>query len=419
MPKNALYAQSGGVTAVINASAWGVISTAQQHPDRIGTVLLARNGILGALHETLIDAASLSPTQLAALPNTPAGAFGSCRHKLTQAQEFDRLVALFAAHDIGYFFYNGGGDSADTCLKVAELARQRGLDLVAVHVPKTLDNDLPHTDCSPGFGSAARYIATSVREAGLDVASMASTSTRVFVMEVMGRNAGWLTAAAGLAAADANTPPHLLLVPERVFDAGHFLDEVQKTVARIGYCVVVASEGLRDADGKLLAQSGRTDAFGHAQLGGVAPLLAGMVTDKLQLKAHWAVPDYLQRAGRHLASGTDLQQAIAVGQAAVQFALQGKASVMAAIVREQDEPYRWHIDAVPLNQVANQEKKMPREFLDASGYRLTDAARAYFAPLIQGEAPIPYIDGLPALPDHRYTDIAQRLPSYERFTDPH
>ncbi|KPC55419.1 6-phosphofructokinase [Amantichitinum ursilacus] len=409
-PRNALYAQSGGVTAVINASAWGVISAAQQHPDRIGTVLLARNGILGALQETLIDAATLSPQQLGALQTTPAGAFGSCRHKLTRTQEFDRLVALFAAHDIGYFFYNGGGDSADTCLKVAELARQRGLDLTAVHVPKTLDNDLPRTDCSPGFGSAARYVATSVREAGLDVASMASTSTRVFVMEVMGRNAGWLTAAAGLAASDATTPPHILLVPERPFDRGHFLDEVQKTVARIGYCVVVASEGLRSADGKLLAESEHKDAFGHAQLGGVAPLLAGLISDQLQLKTHWAVPDYLQRAGRHLASGTDLQHAIAVGQAAVQFALEGKASVMAAIVREQDAPYRWHIDAVPLAHVANQEKKMPREFLDESGYRLTDAARAYFAPLIQGEAPIPYVDGLPALPDWRFDDIPQRLP---------
>ncbi|GHD56575.1 6-phosphofructokinase [Jeongeupia chitinilytica] len=408
-PRNALYAQSGGVTPVINASAWGVIDAVRQHPERIGSLFLARNGILGALNEALIDAATLTDAQLASLKTTPAGAFGSCRHKLKKDAEFDRLVALFEAHDIGYFFYNGGGDSADTCLKVAELARSRGLDLTAVHVPKTIDNDLPLTDCSPGFGSVAKYIATSVREAGLDIASMAPTSTKVFIMEVMGRHAGWTAAAAGLAAANADTPPHLILVPEIAFDEARFIAAVSQTVERVGYCVVVASEGIRDGEGRFLAESGATDAFGHAQLGGVAPVLANLVKAKLGAKVHWAVPDYLQRASRHIASATDLEQAIAVGQAAVGFALEGKRSVMAAIVRDQATPYRWHIAAVPLADVANREKTLPRDYLDAEGYRLTEAGREYFAPLIRGEAFPPFVDGMPALPDWRFDNVTKRL----------
>ncbi|MFA9441315.1 6-phosphofructokinase [Uliginosibacterium sp. sgz301328] len=413
MPRNALYAQSGGVTPVINASASGVIEAALARPDAIGKLYLAHHGIVGALNEVLIDAASLTPAQRAALPVSPGGAFGSCRHKLKREEEFDRLVALFAEYDIGYFFYNGGGDSADTCLKVSQLARERGLDLVAVHVPKTIDNDLPVTDCSPGFGSVAKYLATSIQETGLDVSAMAPTSTKVFIMEVMGRHAGWLAAAAGLASHERRLPPHIILVPEIAFDTERFVADVQKMVAEYGYCSIVASEGIHYADGKFVADSGTTDAFGHAQLGGVAVVLADLVKNRAGFKVHWAVPDFLQRAARHLASQVDLEQAVAVGREAVDLALAGKGGVMPAIVRTSSRPYAWKIEPAPLEQVANTEKKMPREYLDESGYRLTEAGREYFFPLIQGEALPPFINGLPLMADWRFEMLPKRLPAFK------
>ncbi|UXY16242.1 6-phosphofructokinase [Chitiniphilus purpureus] len=413
MPRNALYAQSGGVTPVINASAGGVIAAARRHPDRIGTMFAAQNGILGALDEVLIDTAQLTETHLTQLRHTPGGAFGSCRHKLKHGAELKRLFELFAAYDIGYFFYNGGGDSADTCLKVAEFAQYHGVDLTAIHIPKTIDNDLPLTDCSPGFGSVAKYVATSVREAGLDTASMAASSTKVFILEVMGRHAGWIAAAAGLASSDAASPPHLILTPEVPFEAGRFVRAMQETIARVGYCVVVAAEGVRDAQGVYLAESGATDAFGHVQLGGVAPVLAGLVKQHLGYKCHWAVADYLQRAARHLASATDLAQAIAVGEHAVSYALGGLRSVMPAIVREDNEPYRWRIEPVPLAEVANREKPLPLEFLNGDGLHLSPLGREYFAPLIQGEVPPPYRDGLPDYPRWQFVTGAKRLPAFD------
>lgn len=393
-----LYAQSGGVTAVINASASAVLAQARS---RKIPVLAGKNGILGILREQLFDTASLTASEIKALTHTPGGAFGSCRYKLKSleqdAAQYQRLLEVFKAHDIRYFLYNGGNDSADTALKVSQLAQSSGYELTCVAVPKTVDNDLVITDCCPGFGSAARYTAVSVLEAAIDVAAMAETSTKVFVYEVMGRHAGWLAAASGLAGESAKDAPHIILFPERAFDKTAFMAKVKDTVAKVGYCVVVVSEGVKTADGKFLAQAeGSVDAFGHSQLGGAAPMLAGMVKDTLNLKVHWAVPDYLQRSGRHLASQVDLDQAIAVGKAAVELALAGNNGVMPAIVRTSDAPYRWHVDPVPLSRVANHEKKMPDAFIRKDGFGITAACRKYLSPLIQGQAPVPLAkNGLP------------------------
>ena len=397
--KNAFYAQSGGVTAVINASACGVIETARKHKDRIGRLYAGRDGIIGALTEDLIDTGKDSARTIAALRYTPGGAFGSARYKLKKFDEdrsqYERLIEVFKAHDIGYFFYNGGGDSADTCLKVSQLSGQMGYPIVCVHVPKTMDNDLPLTDCSPGFGSVAKYCATSIREAGYDVASMAKTSTRVFIMEVMGRHAGWTTAACGLASEAEGDPPHVLLFPEIAFEQDRFLARVDEVVRQRGSCVIGVSEGLHTADGKFVADSGLRDAFGHAQLGGVAPVLAGLVKQHLKLKYHWAVADYLQRAARHIASKTDVAQAYAVGKAAVELALKGRNAVMPAIVRKSDKPYRWSIGVVDLKDVANVEKKMPRDYITADGFHITAKCRRYLLPLIQGEDFPPFRNGMP------------------------
>ncbi|HEY3180230.1 MAG TPA: 6-phosphofructokinase [Casimicrobiaceae bacterium] len=399
MARNAFYAQSGGVTAVINASAAAVIETARKHRSRIAKVYAGRNGIIGALTEDLIDTSKEPARAIAALMHTPAGAFGSCRYKLKGVDEdraqYVRLIEVFKAHDIGYFFYNGGNDSADTCLKVSQLAGKMDYPLLAVHVPKTVDNDLVVTDNCPGFGSVAKYVATSMREAAFDVASMAKTSTKVFVLEVMGRNAGWITAAVGMAADDETPVPLVLLFPEMAFDEKKFLAAVEHNTKAFGYCCIGVSEGLKGPDGKLMAEAGTKDAFGHAQLGGVGPLIASIVKEKLKYKHHWAVADYLQRAARHLASKTDLEQSYAVGKAAVEFAIAGKNAVMPAIVRTADKPYRWKIAEAPLTEIANREKMLPRDFITKDGFGITPKARAYLAPLIKGEAPPPFKDGLP------------------------
>ncbi|WP_439107276.1 6-phosphofructokinase [Congregibacter sp.] len=396
---NAFYAQSGGVTSVINASACGVIETARQHRDVIGKVFAGRNGIIGALQEELIDTSRESKAAIRGLMQTPSGAFGSCRHKLKSLEsnraEYERLMEVFQAHNIRYFFYNGGGDSADTCLKVSQLSQSLGYPLQAIHVPKTIDNDLPHTDNSPGFGSVAKYVAISTREAALDVASMCASSTKVFILEVMGRHAGWIAAASGLAAEEEGDAPHVILFPEVAFDKKKFLARVQRSVKRFGYCVVVASEGAQTADGRFLSDMGTRDAFGHAQLGGLAPALAGMVKTELGYKYHWAVADYLQRAARHIASQTDLDQAYAVGEAAVEMAVAGKSAVMPSIIRGKGKRYSWRIGEAPLDQVANVEKKMPRSFISRDGFGITDAAREYLQPLIQGEAYPDYRKGMP------------------------
>ena len=413
--KNAFYAQSGGVTAVINASASGVIEACREHRDKIGTVYAGQNGILGALHENLIDTSKETPTAIAALKHTPGGAFGSCRYKMKNLEdssaEYERLVEVFKAHNIGYFFYNGGGDSADTCLKVSQISAKMGYPIQAIHIPKTIDNDLPFTDCSPGFGSVAKYIAVSTREASLDIASMAASSTKIFILEVMGRHAGWIAAAGGLAAEEAGDPPHIIVFPEIPFVREDFIARVEKTVNEKGYCVVVASEGASYADGALISGSLNKDAFGHQQLGGVAPTLASMVKHSLGYKYHYALADYLQRSARHVASKTDVEQAYAVGRAAVEKALEGKNAIMVTIERKDSKKYSWGLGDSPLLKVANVEKKMPRSFISKDGFGITQKARDYLQPLIVGEDYPPYKNGVPHYPKLKKVLAPRKLPT--------
>ena len=413
--KNAFYAQSGGVTAVINASACGVIETARKHTDKIGTVYAGRNGIIGALTEDLIDTTQESDADVAALRHTPSGGFGSCRFKLKSLEankrEYERLIEVFKAHNIGYFFYNGGGDSADTCYKVSQLSEAMGFPIQAIHVPKTVDNDLPITDNCPGFGSVAKYIATSTLEASFDVRSMAKTSTKLFVIEVMGRHAGWI-AAAGALVADQGIPV-VTLFPEIEFNEEKFIDAVQIKVRKFGYCTVVVSEGCHYPDGRFLAEQGTRDAFGHAQLGGAAPVVANMVKERLGLKFHWAVADYLQRAARHIASKSDVDQAYAMGKAAVELAIAGHNSVMPTVVRKSSSPYVWEVGHAPLSQVANVEKFMPRDFISDDGFGITDKCREYLYPLIQGEDYPPYENGMPKYVTLKNVAVAKKLGAFE------
>ena len=412
---NAFYAQSGGVTAVINASACGVIETARKHKDRIGKVYAGRNGIIGALTEDLIDTGKESDAAIRALRSTPSGAFGSCRFKLksldTHKREYERLIAVFKAHNIGYFFYNGGGDSADTCFKISQLSAAMGYPLQAVHVPKTIDNDLPITDCCPGFGSVAKYVAVSALEASFDVRSMMATSTKVFVMEVMGRHAGWIAAAGGLI--ESHGIPVVILFPEIEFDRVKFLARVAKLVKQHGYCTVIVSEGCHNADGSFLAEQGSRDAFGHAQLGGAAPVVANMIKEALGHKFHWAVADYLQRAARHVASKTDVKQAYELGQRAVQLALKGHNAVMPTIERISDTPYKYKIGMANLADVANVEKFMPRDFISKDGFGITDKCKRYLEPLIQGEDPPKYKNGLPVYVTLQNESVAKKLPAFK------
>lgn len=397
--QNAFYAQSGGVTAVINASACGLIETARQHKSKIGKVYAGRNGIIGALTEDLIDTSKESKKDIAALKFTPSGAFGSCRHKLKSFEdnqaEYERLIEVFKAHDIGYFFYNGGGDSMDTANKVSQISQKMGFPITCIGIPKTVDNDLPITDNCPGFGSVAKYVAVSIREAGFDVASMAESSTKVFVMEVMGRHAGWIAAAGGLAAEKEGDAPHIILFPEIAFNKEKFLKKVKQCVKKFGYCAIVVSEGAAYKDGTFLADAGSVDAFGHKQLGGVAPVVAQMVKDELGYKYHWAVADYLQRAARHIASQTDVDQAYAMGKAAMEFALSGKNAVMPTIVRKPTKKYSWTIGEAKLSEVANVEKMMPRKYISSNGFHITEECRDYLLPLINGESYPPFKNGLP------------------------
>jgi len=414
--KNAFYAQSGGVTAVINASACGVIEAARQHPDKIANVYAGRNGIIGALTEDLIDTSKESAAAIAALKHTPSGGFGSCRYKLKSLEankrEYERLIEVFKAHNIGYFFYNGGGDSADTCYKVSQLSEKLGYPVQAIHVPKTVDNDLPITDNCPGFGSVAKYIAVSTLEASYDVRSMAATSTKIFVIEVMGRHAGWIAAAGGLV--EDEGIPVVVLFPEVEFDKDKFLANVKGKVERFGYCTIVVSEGCHWPDGKFLAEQGTRDAFGHAQLGGAAPVVANMIKDALGYKFHWAVADYLQRAARHLASNSDVEQAYALGKAAVEKALQGKNSIMPTVVRTSNNPYAWEIGEAPLSEVANVEKMMPMDFITDDGFGITQKCKDYLYPLIQGEAYPPYkSNGMPDYVTLKLEGVARKLPNFE------
>jgi 6-phosphofructokinase 1 len=410
---NAFYAQSGGVTAVINATACGVIETARKNRKRIANVYAGRNGIIGALTEDMIDTNRETAASISALRHTPGGAFGSARYKLKGLEEnraeYVRLIEVFKAHDIGYFFYNGGNDSMDTAHKVSQISKQMGFPVNCLGVPKTVDNDLPVTDNCPGFGSVAKYVAVSTREAALDVISMSKTSTKVFVLEVMGRHAGWIAAAGGLAGSKPGDAPHIILFPEVPFDQAAFLSRVKESVSKYDYCVIVVSEGAQYADGRFLAEAGTRDAFGHAQLGGVAPVVANIVRENLGYKNHYAVADYLQRSARHIASGTDVRQAYAVGKAAVQMALAGDTAVMPVIKRLSDRPYRWKIEKAPLAKIANREKKLPRKYISRDGFGITEACRRYLSPLIRGEDYPPYINGLPKYPSLRCVPVRRKL----------
>ncbi|MDA9058359.1 6-phosphofructokinase [Candidatus Thioglobus sp.] len=412
--KNAFYAQSGGVTAVINASASGVIETARKHPDKIGTVYAGENGIIGALTENLIDTSVETDADIAALTHTPSGAFGSCRYKMKSLEanraEYERLIEVFKAHNIGYFFYNGGGDSADTCLKVSQLSESMGYPIQAIHIPKTVDNDLPVTDNCPGFGSVAKYIAVSTMEASFDVASMAATSTKIFVLEVMGRHAGWIAAAGGLV--DSSIPV-VILFPEIDFNEEKFLEKVDMNVKEFGYCTIVVSEGTKWPDGKFLAEQGTRDDFGHAQLGGAAPVVANIVKKALGYKFHWAVADYLQRSARHLASHSDVEQAYALGKAAVEMALDGKNSIMPSIVRLSNNPYKWEIGYGELKDIANVEKMMPENYISEDGFSITKLCREYLLPLIEGENYPPYNNGLPDYVIMQKSKVKKKLPPFE------
>ncbi len=418
MKKNILYAQSGGVTPVINATACGVIETARSNRDRIGKVYAGKDGIIGILREELIDTSRERKSNITALRYTPGGAFGSCRYKLKSIEEskreYERLIEVLRAHDIGYFFYNGGGDSADTAYKVSQISKKTGFPVQCIGIPKTIDNDLPITDNSPGFGSVAKYVAVSIMEASLDVESMASSSTKVFVLEVMGRHAGWIAAAAGLVAREEGDPPHVILFPEVPFKQREFLKKVKHAVENYGYCSIVVSEGVRNTRGQFLADAGTRDAFGHAQLGGVAPVVANLVREKFGYKYHWAVSDYLQRSARHIAAKVDVDQAYAVGEAAVKFALEGKSGVMPIIKRVSNNPYRWKIGEAPLSRVANREKKMPKSYITADGMGITPAARRYLAPLIRGEDYPPYDrDGLPKYAKMSKVLVQKKLPAFD------
>ena len=413
--KNALYAQSGGVTAVINASACGVIEAAKQHPQSIGKVYAGNNGILGVLREELIDTSCEAPKSIAGLRHTPSAAFGSCRYKLKNIDEhqaeYERLIAVFKAHNIGYFFYNGGGDSQDTTHKIAEFSARANYPVQCIGIPKTIDNDLPLTDNCPGFGSVAKYVAISTREAAFDVASMCASSTKIFVLEVMGRHAGWIAAASSLAAQHDGDAPHIILFPEIAFNREKFLRRVNNCVKKHGYCVIVASEGTQTAEGKFLSDGGSKDAFGHIQLGGVAPVIANMVKDALGYKYHWAVADYLQRSARHIASKTDVDQAYALGKAAVDFAVAGHNAIMPIIIRGKGKRYSWKIGQAPLADMANTEKMLPRHYISRNGFEVTPAGKAYLAPLILGEDYPPYKNGLPDYVKLKKQQVAKKLKS--------
>ncbi|MBT4386358.1 MAG: 6-phosphofructokinase [Betaproteobacteria bacterium] len=410
---NAFYAQSGGVTAVINASAAGVIETARKNQNKIGKIYAGKNGIIGALTEDLIDTSKESATAIAALKHTPAGAFGSCRYKLKTLNEnraeYERLIAVFKAHNIGYFFYNGGGDSADTCLKVSKISKELGFPIQAIHIPKTVDNDLPITDCCPGFGSVAKYVAVSMKEASFDVASMAKTSTKVFILEVMGRHAGWIAAAGGLASTKDSPLPLVILFPEITFNRKKFIKKVQEKVKKFGYCSIVVSEGVKGSNGQFLSDQGLKDAFGHAQLGGVAPVIANLIKEDLGFKYHWSVADYLQRAARHIASQVDVDQAYALGASAVKLAIEGQNAVMPTIERISDHPYKWKLGTARLSRVANIEKKMPKKFISIDGFGITPSCERYLKPLIKGEAYPPYKDGLPKYVTLKNKSVKKKL----------
>lgn len=415
--RNAVYAQSGGVTSVINASAYGLIQAARKSR-AIDAVFAGLDGINGVLEENLIDLAQEAPQEIEALRHTPAGAFGSCRKKLQDVEknavEFRRIIEVFAAHDVHFFFYNGGNDSMDTVAKLSGFAKRQGYPLQVIGIPKTIDNDLPVTDNCPGFGSVAKYNAVSMMEAGLDTASMSKDSTKVFVLETMGRHAGWIAAATGLASRAPDEGPHLILLPEVPFDPNKFCAAVTAAVKKNGYCAVTVSEGLQDEKGNFLSEMGTKDAFGHTQLGGVGTYIQELVKRELKLKVHGAVLDYCQRSARHLASKVDVEQATACGAKAVELAEQGLTGVLPVIRRDSQSPYRWSLTHTDAENIANQEKLLPKDYIREDGYHITDKFREYCAPLIQGEDYPPYEGGLPRYARLKRALLPKKLPPFAK-----
>ncbi len=417
MKGNIFYAQSGGVTPVINATAAGVIDAYNQNKKSFGKLYIGKNGILGALNEELIDISKEDKAQLALLKQTPGGAFGSCRLKLSDfkksKKDFDRLYEVFKKHNIRYFFYNGGGDSQDTTNKVSKFFKEKNHSIICIGLPKTIDNDLPITDNCPGFGSVAKYIATSTLEASLDVKSMCETSTKVFILEVMGRHAGWLAASAGVIKEKAGDAPHLILFPEIQFNRSSFLKKVKETTIKYGYCVIVASEGIKDSKNKFLSDSGLKDSFGHAQLGGVAPVLSSIISSELKYKVHWAVSDYLQRAARHIASKVDVQQAYALGLESIKVAKLDNNNIMLTIKSTKTkQKYKWSISSTNLNNVANVEKMLPKNFIKSNGFEITRSCKEYISNLIQGEDYPSYENGIPQYAKLECKTIKKKLPAY-------
>ena len=416
MKGNIFYAQSGGVTPVINATASGLIEHFFKNKKYFGRFYAGKNGILGALNEELIDITSENKMELKLLSKTPGGAFGSCRLKLKDyvksEREFQRIYEVFKAHNIRYFFYNGGGDSQDTTNKISKFFKIKGYAISCIGLPKTIDNDLPITYCCPGYGSVAKYIATSTLEASLDVKSMSQTSTKVFILEVMGRHAGWLAASSGIIKTKAEEPPHIILFPEVEFKQTDFLRKVRGVINKYGYCVIVASEGIKSKN-KFISDSGLKDSFGHAQLGGVAPVLSNMITSKLNIKVHWAVSDYLQRSARHIGSRVDVEQAYMLGKSGIDYAKKNITDVMLTIIRVNNKSkFQWKVSHTPLDNVANQEKMLPRNFIKSNGYEISKSCRSYITDLTQGEDYPSYANGFPRYANLNCKTIKKKLKKF-------
>jgi len=407
---NCLVAQSGGPTSVINASLAGVVAEALNH-ECIEEIYGGVNGVLGILNEQLVDLAAETQQTIRALRHTPGAALGTCRFKLKSQQDYDRVLQVFEAHNIRYFFYAGGNDSQDTADKISKLAQERGYELRVIGIPKTIDNDLVTTDHTPGYGSVVKYIATTVKEIACDNAAMGQYDL-VQIIEVMGRNAGWIAAGAALAKSrdEPNAAPHLIYLPEVAFSAEKFISDVQHVLQKEKYCVVVVGEGLVDADGNFVSTaSASADAFGHSQLGGAGEYLRGLVEETLQIKARAVSLGMAQRAAVHCSSQTDNDEAYLAGQAAVEAAIAGETDKMVTLVRGDGETYTCETGLTPLAEIANGVKKLPESWINEDGVSMNFNFYKYALPLIQGEVKVPFENGVPVLAKLKMVKIPRKL----------
>jgi len=415
LPKNLLYAQSGGVTPVINASAYGAIRAALTLP-QIKEVYAAKNGIQGVLDEELYHLNAENPNEIEKIPYTPGGIFGSCRVKISSREgdpdweKLERIFEVFRAHDIGYFLYNGGNDSMETAHAISAYAKENGLDLRVIGIPKTVDNDLLYTDYCPGYGSAAKFTATAILEATKDLKSMSASSTKVFILESMGRHAGWLAASSALSRVNGEAGPSVILLPEIPFSEEAFLTRVEEEIRTKGFCSVVASEALKDDNGDFISTAGYTDSFGNVQLGKICFTLEKIVREKLNVKVHTGLPDYLQRSSRHIASLADWQDAIEAGARSVFWMVHDRLSdMMTVIIRDMSTPYIRHFDFVPLSKIAGKTRTLPAEYIDAEALNVTEGFMEYALPLIKGEAPDNYHLGIPVYANLKYVMEKKRI----------